>query len=61
MNPKLDSQYEKQSPHLSREKYNLEVSNVKFPNMEFHGRPELARVVQKLFWSCQALAYLSKN
>ena len=21
--------------------------------MEFHGRPELARVLQKLFWSCQ--------
>ena len=36
-----------------RQSHSLEVSNVKFPNMEFHGRPELARVLQKLFWSCQ--------
>ena len=38
---------------LTRQTYGLEVSTMKFPNMEFHGQPEVARVVQKLFWSCR--------
>ena len=30
----------------------MEISSVRFPNLEFVDRPEFWKVARKLFWSC---------
>ena len=30
----------------------MEISNVRFPNLEFIDSPEFTRIVMKLYWSC---------
>ena len=37
---------------LTRQTNKLEISNVRFPNLEFVDRPEFWSVARKLFWSC---------
>ena len=39
-------------PACTRQTNKLEISNVRFPNLEFVDRPQFWKVARKLFWSC---------